>query len=315
MTQLRHDPVMAEEVVAALAPHDGEVFVDGTFGAGGYSLRLLAAAGCAVYGIDRDPAAVDAGRALAAGSEGRLEVLHGCFGEMDALLAARNVAAVDGVALDLGVSSIQIDDAARGFSFLRDGPLDMRMSAQGPSAADVVNGLPEAELADLIWRYGEERRSRRVAHAIAEARRERRIERTGELAALVARAVGGGDQRIHPATRTFQALRIYVNDELGELERGLDAAARLLRPDGRLAVVSFHSLEDRLVKRFLAGPSAGSRHRPERRFAPPPFRPLPGGARTAGEAEVARNPRARSARLRAAVRTAAPWPPAEGRDL
>jgi 16S rRNA (cytosine1402-N4)-methyltransferase len=307
----RHLPVLRDEVLAALAPRDGEAVVDGTFGAGGYAQALLAAARCRVYGIDRDPEAIAAGAGLAAESGGRLELIEGRFSEMDALLAARGVERADGVALDLGVSSMQLDQAERGFSIQRDGPLDMRMAKQGESAADLVNGCDEAELADLIWRYGEERRSRAVARAIVRARAAKPIERTAELADIVAKAVGR-TPGMHPATRTFQALRICVNDELGELTRGLAAAERLLAPGGRLAVVAFHSLEDREVKQFLqtrSGVEPGaSRHAPAARRTrrAPSFRLLFRGARMPAEAEVARNPRARSARLRAAVRTEAP---------
>ena len=308
MAAASHVPVLLDEVLAALAPAAGEVFVDGTFGAGGYAAGLLEAADCTVWGIDRDARAIAIGRSLAPRFAGRLRLLQGRFGEMDRLLAQEGVTAGDGIALDLGVSSMQIDEPERGFSFAEDGPLDMRMGPDGPSAADVVNEADEADLADIIWRFGEERRSRRVARAIVQARERAPLRRTAELAALVARAVGGAG-RIHPATRTFQALRIYVNDELGELARGLDAAARLLDTGGRLAVVSFHSLEDRMVKRFLDGPRAGvaSRHLPEAIAAPAPFRPLRRGGETPGEAEQARNPRSRSARLRAGVRTAAAW--------
>ena len=307
----RHLPVLQDEVLAALAPQDGETFVDGTFGAGGYTRAILAAARCRVFAIDRDPDAIAAGAALAAESGGRLELIEGRFSEMDALLDARGAARVDGVALDLGVSSMQLDEAERGFSIQRDGPLDMRMEKRGESAADLVNMAEQDELADLIYRYGEERRSRAVAKAIVRAREAKPIERTGELADIVARAVGRSPGA-HPATRTFQALRIYLNDELGELSRGLLAAERLLAPGGRLAVVAFHSLEDREVKRFLqtrsgVEPSA-SRHLPvERRVRrTPSFRLLFRGSRTPTEAELARNPRARSARLRAAIRTEAP---------
>ena len=307
----RHLPVLRDEVVAALAPRDDEAIVDGTFGAGGYAQALLSAARCKVYGIDRDPEAIAAGAGLAAESGGRLELIEGRFSEMDALLAAHGVERADGVALDLGVSSMQLDQAERGFSIQRDGPLDMRMAKRGESAADLVNGYGEAELADLIWRYGEERRSRAVARAISQARATKPIERTGELADIVAKAVGR-TPGMHPATRTFQALRICVNDELGELTRGLAAAERLLAPGGRLAVVAFHSLEDREVKQFLqtrSGVEPGaSRHLPVARRSrrAPSFRLLFRGARTPADAEVARNPRARSARLRAAVRTEAP---------
>jgi 16S rRNA (cytosine1402-N4)-methyltransferase len=327
-----HTSVLLAEVLAALEPKDGEVFVDGTFGAGGYSRALLDSCDCRVYGIDRDPRALAAAEALKTRYGSRLTVLAGRFGDMRALLDAIGVTAVDGVALDLGVSSMQIDDPARGFSFREDGPLDMRMSgpaaAEGPSAADVVNGSDEQTLADIIYTYGEERLSRAVARAIVTARAQAPITRTAALAEIVRAAVrrrtGGGrsHETIDPATRTFQALRIYVNDELGELDRGLKAAETLLRADGRLAVVSFHSLEDRRVKSFLAarcGTSARpSRHSPSlhasglARGAVPSFRLLSRRAIRPSAEEIARNPRARSARLRAAVRTEAPaWSPSE----
>ena len=307
-----HAPVLLDEVLAALRPADGEIHVDGTFGAGGYARGLLEAAACRVYGLDRDPRAVAIGRRMAEEFPGRLVVLAGCFADMESLLAEQGVPAVDGVALDLGVSSLQLDDPERGFSFLRDGPLDMRMGGEGPSAADVVNRTAEAALADIIYRYGEERRSRAVARAIVAARARAPIERTRQLADIVAGVVRGRPGH-HPATRTFQALRIYVNAELDQLERGLAAAERLLRPEGRLAVVSFHSLEDRATKQFLAQ-RTGIGPRPSRHAPPPPrgdgrvpsFRFLFRGARRPGANEVAANPRARSARLRAAVRTAAP---------
>jgi 16S rRNA (cytosine1402-N4)-methyltransferase len=311
-----HRPVLMAEVVEALAPAAGKVYVDGTFGAGGYAQALLAAAACRVFGIDRDPAAIAAGRAVEEAFAGRLKLLAGRFGEMEQLLAGEGVDAVDGVTLDIGVSSMQLDRPERGFSFAADGPLDMRMEQSGPDAAELVNEASEAELADIIYRYGEERRARAVARAIVAARAKQPIRRTGELAAIIARVVRGAPGQ-HPATRTFQALRIRVNDELGELERGLAAAERLLRPTGRLAVVAFHSLEDRIVKRFLARRSgrrpAPSRHLPAAPGAEraPSFRLLFGGVRTPGAAEIAANPRARSARLRAAERTAAPAWPAE----
>ena len=309
-----HVPVMRDEVVAALAPRDGEIHVDGTFGAGGYSRALLDAADTRVWGIDRDPEAVARGRALERSYGGRFAMIEGRFGTMDRLLGARGVDGVDGVALDVGVSSMQIDDAERGFSFQHDGPLDMRMERAGESAADVVNDRDERSLADILFRYGEEPKARRIARAIVAARADAPITRTGRLADVVGRAAGPSRKGVNPATRTFQALRIYVNDELGELEAGLCAAERLLLPEGRLAVVSFHSLEDRIVKTFMARRSgrtpAGSRH------TPPPIggEPAPSfrlPARRAvkpSEAEVDANPRARSARLRVAVRTAdAPW--------
>jgi 16S rRNA (cytosine1402-N4)-methyltransferase len=311
MTAFGHIPVMLREVVEVLRPRADGIYVDGTFGSGGYARALLDAAPCRVWGIDRDPEAVRRGDALAREFEGRLTVLHGRFGDMAELLQARRVTAVDGVALDLGVSSMQIDDPARGFAFRQDGPLDMRMEQAGPSAADVVNTLDEGALADLIFGYGEERRARRVAKAIVAARAAKPITRTGELAEIVRRAVPPSKDGIDPATRTFQALRIHVNDEIGQLDAGLAAAETLLRAGGRLAAVSFHSLEDRRVKEFLrtrsgAAPRA-SRHLPaEREGRQPTFALLTRRPIRPGAAEIAANPRARSARLRAAERTAAP---------
>ncbi len=304
---MTHIPVLMAEAVAALDPRPGRVFLDATFGGGGYS-RALLAAGSRVYGLDRDPDAVARGRQLAA-AEPRFTILEGPFGELDRLLADAGVARVDGVVFDLGLSSFQLEEAERGFAFTRDGPLDMRMTREGPTAAELLARLDERELVRILREYGEEPAARRIARAIVARRRERPLTRTGELAELVARVVGGGRRRHHhPATRTFQALRIAVNDELGELERGLEAALRVLAPEGRLAVVSFHSLEDRLVKRFVARHAGGgrgvSRHRPE----PPRGRPLlaPCGRRPVrpGAEEVARNPRARSARLRVARKLA-----------
>lgn len=300
-----HRPVLLSEVIDALQPRDGAIYVDGTFGAGGYSRALLDAARCAVWGIDRDPDAIASGRALAAQYDGRLALIEGCYGDMDNLLAERGVDAVDGIALDLGVSSMQLDQAERGFSFRGDGPLDMRMSRNGPSAADLVNHADERELADIIFKYGEERHARRIARAIVAARAQAPIERTAQLAEIVARVVGRGDGRIHPATRTFQALRIAVNDELGELERGLRASEKLLRQGGRLAVVSFHSLEDRLVKDFMRQCAGAvprpSRHMPELQAVPQATLRLVGRKPIVpGEAESSSNPRARSARLRVA---------------
>jgi 16S rRNA (cytosine1402-N4)-methyltransferase len=275
---------------------------------------LLAAADCRVYAVDRDPEAIRHGREIAAHHPGQLELIEGRFGDLTRLLTARGVAVVHGVVFDLGLSSPQVDDAARGFSFRGDGPLDMRMGAEGPSAADLVNRLPEAELADIIWRYGEERQARRIARAIVRARAAAPIARTLELAAVVRQVVRRSPDGIDPATRTFQALRIRVNDEIDELRRGLVAAEQLLAPGGWLAVVSFHSLEDREVKAFLrerSGAAArGSRHRPEagtRRA--PSFRLATRRAIRPSEAECRANPRARSARLRTAQRTdAAAWP-------
>jgi len=311
-----HVPVMLEEVVALLSPKDGGIYVDGTFGAGGYSRALLEAARCTVWGIDRDPEAVARGAELVRHYDGRLSLLAGRFSEMDHLLAAARIGAVDGVALDLGVSSGQLDDPARGFSFRADGPLDMRMSLAGETAAELVGRLSEGELARLIRDFGEEHHARRVARAIVRARAEAPIATTGRLAAIVRGAVRPAHDGIDPATRTFQALRIAVNDELGELARGLEAAERILAPGGRLAALAFHSLEDRALKRFLKGRSAAGRtasrllpgERPER---PASFRLLAAKALRPSAAELARNPRARSARLRAAERTAAPAWPAE----
>jgi 16S rRNA (cytosine1402-N4)-methyltransferase len=299
-------------VIAALAPKDGEAFVDGTFGAGGYTMAILNAAQTRVYAIDRDPTAIERGQDMAKGLDGRLEMVEGRFGDMDRLLAARGITQVNGVALDIGVSSMQIDQAERGFSFAKDGPLDMRMEKAGPSAADVVNTASEAELADIFFHYGEERHARKVARAIVAARKDKPFERTLELAELVRSVVRASTKDgIHPATRTFQGLRIHVNDELGELERGLAAAERILAPGGRLAVVTFHSLEDRVVKTFLkerAGETAKpSRHLPvAASHAKPTFTLLSRKAIAAGAAETARNPRARSAQPRAALRTDAP---------
>ena len=312
-----HEPVMLAEMIEVLAPRDGGIYLDGTFGAGGYSRALLETAGCRVWAIDRDPDAIAGGQALAERFAGRLVLIEGRFGEMEQLLAERQVGPFDGLALDLGVSSMQIDQAERGFSFQQDGPLDLRMEQAGPSAAEAVNSLAEVELARIIARYGEERRARQVARAIVAARREAPITRTGQLAAIVCRVVREGRDGLHPATRTFQALRIHVNDELGELARGLCAAERLLAPDGRLAVVAFHSLEDRAVKDFLRRRSGASprpsRHEPlaTARGPAPSFELLTRKARKPSDAECAANPRARSARLRAAVRTAAPAWPAE----
>ncbi|HVJ54502.1 MAG TPA: 16S rRNA (cytosine(1402)-N(4))-methyltransferase RsmH [Aliidongia sp.] len=321
MSDLHHIPVLVDQVVLALAPQDGETIIDGTFGLGGYSRALLEAAPCRVVGIDRDPNAIAAGERLAASYPGRLSLIEGRFGQMERLLGAAGIDAVDGVALDLGVSSPQLDDPTRGFSFRFDGPLDMRMGKDGPSAATLVNTLGEAELADIIWRYGEERLSRRVAKAIVAAREEAPIERTAALARIVRSVVKASRDGIDPATRTFQALRIHTNDELGELMQGLSAAERLLKAGGRLAIVSFHSLEDRVIKQFLrerAGEMpSGSRHLPEttaRRA--PSFRLTQRKPTVADEAEIRRNPRARSAKLRVAERTAAPaWPAAHPGEI
>ncbi|MGE5270958.1 MAG: 16S rRNA (cytosine(1402)-N(4))-methyltransferase RsmH [Thiohalocapsa sp.] len=309
-----HIPVLCDTVLAMLAPRDDAVYVDGTFGAGGYSLALLAAARCRVLGIDRDPEAVRRGARLARQHAGRLTLIEGNFGDIERLVAAAAPGPVAGIAFDLGVSSMQLDTAERGFSFRQDGPLDMRMSGAGRSAADLVASLPERELAALIRGLGEERFAGRIAHAIVAARQQKPILRTGELAEIVRAAVPTREPGLDAATRTFQALRIAVNDELGELDRGLAGAEQVLTAGGRLAVVAFHSLEDSRVKNFLrlrsAGAAARSRHLPPSPTAPPPsFRLLMRRAMRPEAAEIARNPRARSARLRAAERTAAPaWP-------
>ena len=313
--RIAHRPVMLAEVLEVLAPRKGGLYVDGTFGAGGYSRAILEAADCVVWGIDRDPDAIRRGESLAAEWPGRLHLVHGRFGDMVALLQEHGVARVDGIVFDLGVSSPQLDEAQRGFSFRADGPLDMRMSAEGYSAADAVNELDEGQLADIIRTLGEERHARRVARAIVEARARAPIERTGALADIVRAALPKSHQKIDPATRTFQALRIHVNDELGELDRGLAAAEALLAPGGRLVVVAFHSLEDRRAKAFLRS-HAGMSPRPSRHLPAtaeegraPPFRLIHGGVRKPTATEIAENPRARSARMRAAERTEAPvWP-------
>ncbi len=319
MNDHAHIPVLLAETVDALAPRDDGIYVDGTFGRGGYTRALLEAARCRVYAIDRDPEAIASGAALSAEVSGRLTLIEGRYGDMEKLLGKVGVADVAGIALDLGPSSPQLDDPVRGLSFRTDGPLDMRMEHQGTTAADLVNTLTEAALADIIFLYGEERFSRRIARAVLAAREAAPIQRTGELAAIVRKVVPAQPGGIDPATRTFQALRIAVNDELGELERGLSAAERLLAPGGRLAVISFHSLEDRRVKDFLRRRSSanprGSRHLPPATREPAAsFRILTKKPIRPGEAELARNPRARSARLRSAERTAAPPFPTDGEN-
>ena len=311
-----HVPVLLAEMLAALAVRPGGVYLDATFGGGGYSSAILDAGAGRVLGLDRDPAAVARGRRLAAG-EPRFAMLEGRFGDLAAHVAAAGVARLDGIVLDLGLSSMQLADPGRGFSFAADGPLDMRMSGQGQSAAELVNEADEATLATILYRYGEERAGRRIARAIVERRRRAPLATTRELAAVVAGALGRHGGRIDPATRTFQALRIYLNDELDELERALVAAEGLLAPGARLVVVAFHSLEDRLVKQFLAARS-GVRPRPSRHLPEPGgvpeaarFRPLFRRPVRPTPEEVRANPRARSARLRAAERL--PAPEGEGR--
>lgn len=301
-----HIPVLLEDVIATLAPQSGDVIVDGTFGGGSYTQRILHAADCNVIGIDRDPDAVSRGEKLSTETD-RFTMVAGRFGDMKSLIDQR----VDGIVLDLGVSSFQIDESDRGFSFMRDGPLDMRMSQQGDSAADLVNTLPEEELANILYKYGEERKSRRIAHKIVERRKEQKFETTLDLADTIEGVLGHKKKPKdpHPATRSFQALRIAVNDELGELDRALEASIDLLKPGGRLVVVSFHSLEDRRVKTFFREKSGdvprGSRHMPvlveENQlywFRCPERRP-----RIPSAEEAATNPRARSAKLRFGIRT------------
>jgi 16S rRNA (cytosine1402-N4)-methyltransferase len=314
--QSPHVPVLLRQVIDHLAPRDGGVYIDGTFGAGGYAAAILGAAATRVIGIDRDASAIAGGQALVEASNGRLTLVEGRFADLDVLASGLGVEAVDGVVLDIGVSSMQLDTPGRGFSFRFDGPLDMRMGREGPSAADVVASANERDLADIIYNLGEERHSRAVARAIVAVRRERPIVTTGALADIVGRVVRSRPGDIHPATRTFQALRLFVNDELGELEGGLVAAERVLKPGGRLVVVSFHSLEDRIAKTFLAGRSGaggGSRHLPEVKPEAATFRTLTRRPVTADDVETGENPRARSAKLRAAERTDAPA--REGADI
>lgn len=297
-----HIPVLGREAVEFLNPSQNKRTIDATFGAGGYA-RLLLAANSRVLGLDRDRTAIALGADLVEQSGGRLELVEANFSELSEVAGEQ----VDGVVFDLGVSSMQLDTAERGFSFRHNGPLDMRMGHDGPNAADLVANAGERSLADIIFQLGEERHSRAVARAIVKARAQAPITTTKQLADLVASVVRHKPTDIHPATRTFQALRMFVNDELGELVSGLAAAERVLKPGGRLAVVSFHSLEDRIVKSFLndrSATSAGSRHRPEVQKAEPTFSVLTRRVVTPGDDEIAHNPRARSAKLRAAERTA-----------
>jgi 16S rRNA (cytosine1402-N4)-methyltransferase len=310
----RHIPVLGPEAVGYLAPRAGGVYVDATFGAGGYSGLLLDTADTRVIAIDRDPTAIAGGAGLVADADGRLTLVEDRFSNLAEVCAAQGASAVDGVVMDIGVSSMQVDQAGRGFSFRLDGPLDMRMGGDGPSAAEVIARASEADLANIIYIFGEERHSRAVARAIVAARADAPITTTKALADIVGKVVRGKPGEIHPATRTFQGLRIFVNDELDELHRALTAAEQVLKPGGRLAVVSFHSLEDRIVKNFLAERSrigGGSRHRPELAQAAPSFIVLTKRPEIAGGDEIAANPRARSAKLRAAERTAAPPHPAD----
>ncbi|PLW75552.1 16S rRNA (cytosine(1402)-N(4))-methyltransferase RsmH [Cohaesibacter celericrescens] len=305
----RHVPVLLSEVINALDPKEGQWILDGTFGFGGYSSAILQAGAC-VLGVDRDPEA--AGRAAAMQEEfgGRLEFVAGCFGELADLAEGAGHVPLDAVVLDIGVSSMQLDEAERGFSFMHDGPLDMRMSQSGPTAADIVNQHDEFELAKIFRQLGEESQARRIAGAIGSRRAEKPFETTLDLANLIEKTIGRNPKKkTHPATKVFQALRIYVNGELDELVDGLVAAEKCLKPGGRLVVVAFHSLEDRIVKRFFAERSkthfGGSRHMPEQDLAAPSFTMLVKGGVGPGDEELARNPRARSAKLRAGVRTEA----------
>jgi 16S rRNA (cytosine1402-N4)-methyltransferase len=299
-----HTPVLARQVVELLAPRDAATYLDGTFGAGGHTRLILQAANCRVIGLDRDQTAIALGAGLV--ESGRLVLMQSQFSDMEVALCDLAISQVDGVLLDVGVSSMQLDQAERGFSFRQDGPLDMRMGGEGPSAADVVALASPRQLAAIIGELGEERYARAVANAIVETRSHTPIVTTSKLAEIVARVVRHKPGEIHPATRTFQALRIFVNDELAELVEGLHAAERVLAPGGRLLVISFHSLEDRIVKRFLADRSrmpAVSRYQPLASHPARSFRLLTRHAVVADETEIAANPRARSAKLRAAERT------------
>jgi 16S rRNA (cytosine1402-N4)-methyltransferase len=304
---VRHIPVLARRVIDWLAVKPGGLYVDATFGGGGYTRAILQTPDTRVIGIDRDRNAITDGASLVESAQGRLDLVEDRFSNLDAVLGEGNLA--DGIVFDLGVSSMQIDEAARGFSFRLDGPLDMRMGRDGPTAADIVARASERDLAAIIARLGDERRARAVARAIVTARSKRPVDSTRALVDIVESVVHAREGAIHPATRTFQALRIFVNEELAELTLGLAAAERALKPSGRLVVVAFHSLEDRIVKTFLAARSrtpAGSRHRPELAAPPPTFRVLTPRPQTPEPSELADNPRARSAKLRAAERTDAP---------
>lgn len=311
MSGFSHIPVLRDEAVAMLRPRAGGVYLDGTFGGGGYAKAILDAADCRLFAIDRDPAAVARAREMAREYSGRLEICQGRISEILKLLGEVGVGSLDGAVFDLGVSSYQIDDAARGFSFRQDGPLNMQMGSASMTAATLVNTLPESELADILYEFGDEKASRRIAKAIVERRKVEKFVTTADLAGVVRGVVRPDKSGIDPATRSFQALRIAVNDELGDIAAALEQAAELLTPGGRLVVVSFHSLEDRIVKTFFArasGRAPGvSRHDPAgmRGGAPARFRLVTGSAVAPGAAEVKANPRARSAKLRAMERLAA----------
>ncbi|WP_428410681.1 16S rRNA (cytosine(1402)-N(4))-methyltransferase RsmH [Hyphococcus sp.] len=314
----KHKPVMLQEILAALAPKKGGVYVDATVGDGGYTRAILNAADCIVYGFDRDPTAIERAKEWAKEFAGRLFLINRPFAEMREALNERGVEVVDGIVFDIGVSSMHLDEAERGFSFRNDGPLSMRMDGGKPDAADVIARADAPDLAAIFRRYGEENRASALARAIIREREKAPITTTGQLASIVEKATpGAGRLKIHPATRVFQALRIFVNDELGQLIAGLRAAERLLRPAGRLVVVAFHSLEDRIVKRFLANrveaKGGGSRHLPPTDRPPASFELLYPRAVEPSEKEISENPRARSAKMRAAVRTEAP-PAPDGDD-
>jgi 16S rRNA (cytosine1402-N4)-methyltransferase len=305
----RHVPVLGRQAVEMLNPHAGGIYLDATFGAGGYSRAILDTAGTRVIGIDRDRSAIAGGFDLVDKSDGRLTLVEDRFSNLAEVCAGQGVNAIDGIVMDIGVSSMQLDQAGRGFSFRLGGPLDMRMGHDGPTAADVIAKAAEADLANIIYIFGEERHSRAVARAIVAARKEAPVTTTRALADIVSKVVRSKPGEIHPATRTFQGLRIFVNQELDELHLALAAAERVLKPGGRLVVVSFHSLEDRIVKNFLVErgkAGGGSRHLPELAHAAPSFVILTKRPVVADGEEISANPRARSAKLRAAERTAAP---------
>lgn len=300
-----HFSVMLPEVLANLAPKSGETIIDGTFGGGGYTRAILEAADCNVIALDRDETAITRGQDMVTEFAPRLKLIQSEFSKM----AELGLGQVDGIVLDIGVSSFQIDNAERGFSFMQNGPLDMRMGGDGETAAEILSEYSEKELADIFWKYGEEKNSRKIARAIVHDRGEKPFETTIQLASLIERLSGFKKERIHPATRVFQALRIYVNDELGELEKALDAAEQILKPNGRLVVVSFHSLEDRIVKHFFAsrGPqSQGSRFAPNMDMTPPSFEIISKKAILPSDEETEINPRSRSAKMRVGIRTQKP---------
>ena len=319
MSYAAHAPVMEAEIVEALAPKDGGVYIDATFGGGGYTRAILRAANCTVYGFDRDPSAIEKAKSWIDEFGGRIILINRPFGEMKDELDERGVGAVDGVVFDLGVSSMHLDEAERGFSFMRDGPLSMRMDGGKPDASDVIAQAAANDLSRIFKAYGEEKKAGHIAKAIVRARDEAPITGTLQLAEIIERAAPQRGSKIHPATRVFQALRIFVNDELGQLIDGLRAAERLLKPAGRLVVVTFHSLEDRIVKRFLnariAKPGGGSRHAPPVEPHAASFELVAKKALAANDDEVRANPRARSAKLRAAIRLDAPASPANDEDL